>query len=298
MPHLPFGSGFEARAVSPFREMGAYEVLWSDPGARHSGRSRSGSPSSLAASRPTSCQLADAEECAAFVQQRFAEAQISHFGVRVHGAGEYPEKLRDAAHPIELLYYQGWWDLVASRSVAHRRHPQSVTGRHLSHASDSRANSSATISPSCRGWLLGSIGRSTIPRSSTEGARSPSSGRPCRACIPRSTNELQRCIADDFLVISPVPVKRYESQDYRRNRFFFPERNAVMSALTEATIIVEAGETSGTLTQARAALQQGRKLLILDSCFRSPHLTWPARLEAKGAVRVREYGDVQRALCG
>ena len=70
-----------------------------------------------------------------------------------------------------------------------------------------------------------------------------------------------------------------------------------MSALTEATIIVEAGETSGTLTQARAALQQGRKLFILDSCFRNPHLTWPARLEAKGAVRVREYGDVQRALC-
>ena len=40
-----------------------------------------------------------------------------------------------------------------------------------------------------------------------------------------------------------------------------------MSALTEATIIVEAGETSGTLIQARAALKQGRKLFILDSCF-------------------------------
>ena len=47
----------------------------------------------------------DAEECATFVQQRLAAAQISHFGVRVHGAGEYPEKLRDATHPIEFLYY-------------------------------------------------------------------------------------------------------------------------------------------------------------------------------------------------
>ena len=60
----------------------------------------------------------DAIACAAFVKQRFAAASISRFGVRVHGAGEYPEKLRDAIHPIELLYYQGWWDLVASRSVA------------------------------------------------------------------------------------------------------------------------------------------------------------------------------------
>jgi DNA recombination-mediator protein A len=40
---------------------------------------------------------------------------------------------------------------------------------------------------------------------------------------------------------------------------FFPERNVTMSALTEATVIVEAGQTSGTLTQARAALHQGRK---------------------------------------
>ena len=29
-PRLDFGSDFEARAVSPYREMGAYEVLWSD----------------------------------------------------------------------------------------------------------------------------------------------------------------------------------------------------------------------------------------------------------------------------
>ena len=34
-----------------------------------------------------------------------------------------------------------------------------------------------------------------------------------------------------------------------------------MSALTRATIIVEAGETYGTLAQANAALKQGRKLL-------------------------------------
>ena len=107
---------------------------------------------------------------------------------------------------------------------------------------------------------------------------------------------MQRLIAERFLLISPVPVQRYESQDYRRNRLFFPERNVVMSALTEATIIVEAGQTSGTLIQARAALQQGRRLFVLDSCFRDPHLTWPARLAARGAVRVADYDDIRRGL--
>jgi DNA processing protein len=81
-----------------------------------------------------------------------------------------------------------------------------------------------------------------------------------------------------------------------QNRFFFPERNVTMSALTEATIIVEAGETSGTLTQARAALYQGRKLFILNSCFEREDLTWPARFEAQGAVRVREPDDIWKAL--
>ncbi len=89
---------------------------------------------------------------------------------------------------------------------------------------------------------------------------------------------------------------RYESQDYRLNRLFFPERNIVMAALTQATVIVEAGQTSGTLVQARAALKQGRKVFILDSCFRDPDLSWPERLASKGAIRVFQYDDIRSAL--
>ena len=55
-----------------------------------------------------------------------------------------------------------------------------------------------------------------------------------------------------------------------------------MSALTEATVIVEAGEKSGTLIQARAALNQGRKLFVLDGCFRNSRLSWPDKLVGKG----------------
>ncbi len=69
-----------------------------------------------------------------------------------------------------------------------------------------------------------------------------------------------------------------------------------MSALTEATVIVEASDTSGTLTQARAALHQGRKLFILDSCFDKPDITWPASYEKKGAIRVRSMTDIWSAL--
>jgi hypothetical protein len=44
--------------------------------------------------------------------------------------------------------------------------------------------------------------------------------------------ELQRKIVDKHLVISQVPIVRYSKQHYRANRYFFPERNATMSALT------------------------------------------------------------------
>ena len=68
-----------------------------------------------------------------------------------------------------------------------------------------------------------------------------------------------------------------------------------MSALSVATVIVEAGETSGALIQARQVLQQGRKLFILDSCFHQG-LEWPEKLAMQGAVRVREYSDIQGKL--
>jgi predicted Rossmann fold nucleotide-binding protein DprA/Smf involved in DNA uptake len=45
-------------------------------------------------------------------------------------------------------------------------------------------------------------------------------------------------------------------------KHFFLERNVTMSALTTATIIVEAGETSGTLIQARHALNKSASSLF------------------------------------
>lgn len=45
----------------------------------------------------------------------------------------------------------------------------------------------------------------------------------------------------------------------------FPNRNIVMSGLSLATIVVEAGETSGARMQARVALQHGRTVFLLRS---------------------------------
>jgi DNA processing protein len=121
-------------------------------------------------------------------------------------------------------------------------------------------------------------------------------GTPLNQYYPPENRDLQMSIASDFLLISQVPFLKYAKQNYRLNRIFFPERNVTMSALTKATIIVEAGETSGTLVQARAALQQKRKLFILENNFLNPSLSWPKKFEEQGAIRTRDYHDIQKHL--
>jgi len=285
---------FDARAISPLRELGAYEALWEDPDTSFK------TLSEKFAARPGAVPSdfvppARARECAAFVQERFHAAAVNRFGVRVHGAGDYPEKLRDAAHPVELIYYQGWWDLAESRSVAvvGTRKPSPEGLARTRRLVKALVKDNFTI---VSGLATG-IDTAAHETAIEEGGRTIAViGTPLSHSYPRENTELQRKIATDFLVISQVPVRRYESQDYRRNRLFFPERNITMSALTEATIIVEAGETSGTLIQARAALQQGRKLFILDSCFNNKSLSWPQKFAEGGAIRVVGYDDIREHL--
>lgn len=285
---------FESRAVSPLRELGAYEALWNEP--RTTFKTLSEKFSANPGAIPSDfVPLGQAQEYARLVQQRFRDAEISSFGVRVYGAGDYPEKLRDAAHPIELLYYQGWWDLVESRSVA-------VVGTRTPSAEGvarTRKLVRALVKDDFTVVSGLAMGVDTVAHETAiaAGGRTIAViGTPLSGVYPKDNIELQRRIAREFLVISQVPVCRYEAQDYQSNRLFFPERNVTMSALTEATIIVEAGETSGTLIQARAALKQGRKLFILDSCFRNPKLTWPQRFADQGAIRVVDYDDIRQHL--
>ena len=286
-------SSFQARAISLFQEMGAYEAMWCQKGTTFNTLARKFTehPGSLPSSFVSH---EEAQEYGAFVFSRFEEAGIK-FGVRVHGAGEYPIKLRDAAHPVEVLYYEGWWDLAASPSVAvvGTRKPSEEGLRRTRKLVELLVEDDFTVVSGLAAGIDTMAHRTAIE----EGGRTIAViGTPLSHTYPHENAGLQRQIAEDFLVVSQVPVKVYESRDYRRNRSFFPERNATMSALTEATIIVEASDTSGTLFQARAALRQNRKLFILDSCFQNSEVTWPARFEARGAIRVKDYDDIKRNL--
>lgn len=282
-------------AVSPLLELGAYEALWDDAGATFKRLSekfadRQGAlPSDFVEPRV-------AREYAAEVMKQFREAKIGQYGVRVHGASEYPEGLRDAKYPVELIYYQGWWDLINSRCIAvvGARNPSKEGLKRTRQLVGSLVRDDFTIVSG----LAAGIDREAHTTAIKKNGRTIAVlGTPLNRSYPSENRDLQAEIAKNFLLVSQVPVVRYAKQDHRINRAFFPERNKTMSALTMGTIIVEAAETSGTLTQAKAALEQGRALFILDSCFRSG-LKWPYEFEKRGAIRVKEYADIQRALSG
>jgi DNA processing protein len=285
---------FESRAVMPFRELGAYEALWAREGTSFKTladtfRDHPGSiPSDFVPPR-------EAEHYSRIALAAIREAGIVHFGIRVHGAGEYPSKLREAQHPVELLYFQGNWDITASRCVAivGTRHPTEDGKRRAAKlARDFVKDDFTVVSGLARG--IDSVAHTAAIEG--KGRTVAVLGTPITASYPPDNEDLQRRIAEEFLVISQVPIVRYARQNPTGNRFFFPERNATMSALTEATVIVEAGNTSGSLIQARHAIQQNRKLFILDSCFRNSELTWPAKYLERGAIRVGEFGDIRAHL--
>jgi DNA processing protein len=79
-------------------------------------------------------------------------------------------------------------------------------------------------------------------------------------------------------------------------RYLFPRRNRLMALLSHATIIIEAGETSGVVHQAAECLKQGRKLLMLKSLVDNAALTWPAGFIKSGAHVVESVEDLRGLL--
>src|SRR5665213_1904520 len=104
-------------SVSPRRELGAYEALWLEPGATFKTvAERFAADPTAVPSDFVPTAIADAR--ASEVLTKLKKAGVSRFGTRLNLTGNYPKKLRDARHPVEMLYFQGAWELSETRSVA------------------------------------------------------------------------------------------------------------------------------------------------------------------------------------
>ncbi len=95
---------------------------------------------------------------------------------------------------------------------------------------------------------------------------------------PPQNASLQRRIASECAVISQF------WPDAPPSRRSFPMRNAVMSGLTLATVVVEASDTSGARMQARLACAQGRPVFLLASLVERQ--AWAREYAARAGTHV------------
>jgi DNA processing protein len=96
-------------------------------------------------------------------------------------------------------------------------------------------------------------------------------GTPLEKAYPAENAALQESIYRDHLLVTPFAPGRVVTKGN------FPERNKVMAALTDATAIIEASDTSGTLHQAAECRRLGRWLFIANSIIENPSVTWPSK---------------------
>lgn len=103
---------------------------------------------------------------------------------------------------------------------------------------------------------------------------------PLSKAYPAENAELQEQIWREYLLLSPF---RDGGPLYRGH---FPIRNRVMAAVSDATVIIEASDTSGTLHQAAECRRLGRWLFIARSVVDDASLRWPQRFVGKPKVGI------------
>ena len=109
---------------------------------------------------------------------------------------------------------------------------------------------------------------------------------------PTTKRRLHERIAATCAVVSELPPGT------RARRWCFPARNRIIAALAEATVVVEAGERSGSLITAGLAADLGREVAAVPGLVTAPLAAGTNGLIADGAMLVRGPHDVLELLFG
>ncbi len=196
---------------------------------------------------------------------------------------EYPENLRGVHDRPPLIFVSGRLDPRDARALA-------VVGARR--ASSAGINAAGMIARhlveagfTVFSGLAAGIDTAAHTAALTHGGRTVAViGTGINRTYPPQNAELQRQIAARCAVVSQF------WPDAPPTRQSFPMRNAVMSGMTLATVVVEASETSGARLQARLALGQGRSVFLLEPLLREE---WARQCAARpGAHVVRSPREI------
>lgn len=115
-------------------------------------------------------------------------------------------------------------------------------------------------------------------------------GTPLDKVYPKINYELQQELVKSHLVVSQFPT------GYPITGKNFVIRNRTMALISDASVIVEAGKTSGSKHQGWETLRMGRPLFIWESVVNDKELDWPTEMIEHGAVELSDPSVILEVL--
>lgn len=281
----------EGREVEDrLRELAAYEALFLEDNmtfqkiARKIRISRRFNPSSL-------CSTNITDESLARLSSMFAIDKRDKLHFTMRGEKEFPDRILRVSPPIQLLYYRGDVGLLQQRSIA-------IVGSRKASEHGKRLARGIATGLARKGYTIVSglawgIDISAHQAAMDAGGRTIGVlGTPINYAITHGRSKIAQQIMADHLVVSQVPVLHYEQCNQKQRNQFFLARNATIIALSIGTVIVEAEDLSGSLSTARQAINQEKKLFIPASCFENSHTKWPRVFQELGAFKVKSVNEI------
>lgn len=119
----------------------------------------------------------------------------------------------------------------------------------------------------------------------------PGSGLNDEVIYPRSHLGL----AHDILAAGGGLLSEYDP-GFTATTWSFPKRNRIVTGMSHATLLVEAGERSGTLVSARLASEYDRDVLVVPGTIFSEHSLGCHQFLKLGATPVTTPEDILDAL--
>jgi DNA processing protein len=216
---------------------------------------------------------------------------LSQRGVRaVHWNSEdYPPRLKEIHDPPPVLYYLG--ELLPedqfSVAVVGTRSPTTYGREAAAALSRDLASAGITI---VSGLALGIDGVAHRAALECGGRTVAVVAGGLDTVYPREHAGLFQQIQERGAVVSE---HRLGVRPDARN---FPRRNRLISGMTLGTLVVEAGEGSGTRWTVQQALEQDREVFCVPGSIFSPASRFTNRMIKEGAKLVAEYTDVLEEL--
>jgi DNA processing protein len=201
----------------------------------------------------------------------------------------YPPRLKDIEHPPPILYIRGEFlpeDHFAVAIVGTRK----VTsyGRQVTEEFSAflASNGVTVISGLARG--VDAIAHSVTLKSG--GRTAAVLGCGVDRIYPPENRALAEQIMTRGALISDHPVGTAPESSN------FPPRNRIISGLSLAVIVIEAGDTSGALITAELAAEQGREVFDVPGNILAPQSRGMNKLIQNGALPLLRLQDLMQAL--